>query len=173
MSESGFQPKPILLRPVGYVRSPYTQKAQIPKGPGAKHEAEGILEILPEFERGLLDIEGFSHLYVMWVFDRAEPGDTLVSTPPTDDRSHGVFASRSPQRRTLWVSALSSCWGENGIACACVASTCSMARHSSTSNLICRACRRTSCGAAGWRRRKDAGPAIEQPGNKPETFIAT
>ncbi len=90
--------KPILLRPVGYVRSPYTQKAQIPKGPGAKHEAEGILEILSEFERGLLDIEGFSHLYVMWVFDRAEPGDTLVSTPPTDDRPHGVFASRSPQR---------------------------------------------------------------------------
>ena len=92
------QSKPILLRPVGYVRTPYTQKAQIPKGPGAKHEAEGILEILPEFERGLLDIEGFSHLYVMWVFDRAEPGDTLVSTPPTDDRPHGVFASRSPQR---------------------------------------------------------------------------
>jgi len=61
MSESRFQPKPILLRPVGYVRSPYTQKTQIPKGPGAKHEAEGILEILPEFERGLLDIEGFSH----------------------------------------------------------------------------------------------------------------
>ena len=98
MSESGFQPTPILLRPVGYVRSPHTEKAQIPKGPGAKHEAEGILEILPEFERGLLDIEGFSHLYVMWVFDRAEPGDTLVSTPPTDDRPHGVFASRSPQR---------------------------------------------------------------------------
>lgn len=88
----------VLLHPVGYVRSPHTEKAQIPKGPGAKHEAEGILEILPEFERGLQDIEGFSHLYVIWVFDRAEPGDTLVSKPPTDDRAHGVFATRSPQR---------------------------------------------------------------------------
>jgi tRNA-Thr(GGU) m(6)t(6)A37 methyltransferase TsaA len=86
------------LRPVGYVRSPHTEKSQIPKGPGAKHEAEGVLEILPEFERGLQDIDGFSHLYVIWIFDRAEPGDTLLATPPTDDRPHGVFATRSPQR---------------------------------------------------------------------------
>jgi tRNA-Thr(GGU) m(6)t(6)A37 methyltransferase TsaA len=89
---------PITLRPVGYVRSPHTEKAQIPKGPGAKHEAEGVLEVLPEFERGLQDIDGFSHLYVLWVFDRAEPGGTLLATPPTDDRPHGVFATRSPQR---------------------------------------------------------------------------
>lgn len=86
------------MRPVGYVRSPHTEKAQIPKGPDAQHEAEGVLEVLPGLERGLQDIEGFSHLYVIWVFDRAAPGDTLVSTPPTDDRPHGVFASRSPQR---------------------------------------------------------------------------
>ena len=88
----------ITLRPVGYVRSLYIDKAQIPKGWGAKHDAEGVLEILPEFERGLQDIEGFSHLYVIWVFDRAEPGDTLIATPPTDERPHGVFATRSPQR---------------------------------------------------------------------------
>jgi tRNA-Thr(GGU) m(6)t(6)A37 methyltransferase TsaA len=87
-----------VIHPIGYVRSPHTQKAQIPKGPDAKHEAEGVLEILPEFERGLQDVEGFSHLYVIWIFDRAEPGDTLVSTPPADDRPHGVFATRSPQR---------------------------------------------------------------------------
>jgi tRNA-Thr(GGU) m(6)t(6)A37 methyltransferase TsaA len=86
------------MRPVGYVRSPYSDKTHIPKGPDAKHEAEGALEILPALERGLQDIDGFSHLYVIWLFDRAEPGDTLVSTPPTDDRPHGVFASRSPQR---------------------------------------------------------------------------
>jgi tRNA-Thr(GGU) m(6)t(6)A37 methyltransferase TsaA len=88
----------LTVRPIGHVRSSYADKAQIPKGPDAKHEAEGVLEILPEFERGLQDIDGFSHLYVIWVFDRAEPGDLLVSRPPTDDRPHGVFASRSPQR---------------------------------------------------------------------------
>lgn len=86
------------MQPIGFVRSPHREKATIPKGPDAKHEAEGVLEILPELERGLRDIEGFSHLFVLWVFDRAEPGDVLEATPPTDDRSHGVFATRSPQR---------------------------------------------------------------------------
>ena len=86
------------MRPIGFVRSPFREKTLIPKGPEAKHEAEGLVEILPEFARGLRDIEGFSHLIVVWVFDRAEPGDALEAQPPTDDRSHGVFATRSPQR---------------------------------------------------------------------------
>jgi len=85
------------MRPIGIVNSPYTEASQIPKGCGAQHDAEGVLEILPEFEQGLIDIEGFSHLYVIWVFDRAESHKLLV-TPPTDSRPHGVFATRSPRR---------------------------------------------------------------------------
>jgi tRNA-Thr(GGU) m(6)t(6)A37 methyltransferase TsaA len=85
------------MQPIGYVRSPYTHTKAIPKGLGAKHEAEGVLEILPEFEPGLRDIEGFSHLFVIWVFDRAN-GFNMVGTPPSDDRPHGVFATRSPRR---------------------------------------------------------------------------
>lgn len=88
---------PVAMRPIGLVRSPYTETAQIPKGPGAKHDAEGVLEIEPAFEPGLTDIEGFSHLYVIWVFDRAT-GVELLGTPPTDTRPHGVFATRSPRR---------------------------------------------------------------------------
>jgi len=84
-------------RPVGFVRSPYKETKEIPKGLGAKHEAEGTLEILAEFEPGLMDIEGFSHLFVLWEFDRATDFD-LVASPPCDDRSHGVFATRSPRR---------------------------------------------------------------------------
>ena len=87
----------LTMRPIGFVRSPYTDTTQIPKGFGAKHEAEGILEILPEFEDGLTDIEGFSHLFVIWTFDRSE-GYDLLATPPTDTRPHGVFATRSPRR---------------------------------------------------------------------------
>lgn len=85
------------MQPIGFVRSPYTDTAQIPKGAGAEHHAEGVLEILPQFEAGLTDIEGFSHLYVLWVFDRAS-GYELLGTPPTDTRPHGVFATRSPRR---------------------------------------------------------------------------
>lgn len=84
-------------KPIGYVSSPYANTSEIPKGLGAKHEAEGSLNILPEFELGLTDIEGFSHLIVVWEFDRS-PGFDLLATPPSDNRSHGVFATRSPRR---------------------------------------------------------------------------
>ena len=83
------------MRSIGWVRSPYTDGAEIPKsGP---REAEGVLEIDPELEAGLADIEGFSHLFVLWVFDRSQ-GYGLLATPPGERRPHGVFATRSPRR---------------------------------------------------------------------------
>ena len=84
-------------RAIGFVHSPYHDAGQIPKGLGAKHEADGVLAILPEFEAGLTDIEGFSHLVVLWEFDRS-CGFELLGTPPSDNRAHGVFATRSPRR---------------------------------------------------------------------------
>jgi tRNA (adenine37-N6)-methyltransferase len=75
----------------------YKETQDVPKGLGAKHEAEGVLEIKPEFELGLIDIEGFSHLFVIWVFDRSG-GFELIGTPPSDTQPHGVFATRSPRR---------------------------------------------------------------------------
>lgn len=84
-------------QPIGFVSSPYKNTSDIPKGLGAKHEAEGALKILPEFAPGLTDIEGFSHLFVIWEFDRSS-GFELLGTPPSDDRPHGVFATRSPKR---------------------------------------------------------------------------
>lgn len=83
--------------PIGYIRSLYQNTEQVPKGLGAQHAAEGILDILPQYETGLTDIEGFSHLIVLWVFDRAG-GFELLGTPPSDNRAHGVFATRSPRR---------------------------------------------------------------------------
>lgn len=84
-------------RPIGFVHSPYKETKAIPKGLGVKHDAEGALEILPEFEAGLQDIEGFSHLFAIWAFDRSE-GFDLVGAGPADPRPHGVFATRSPRR---------------------------------------------------------------------------
>lgn len=85
------------FRPIGFVKSPYTDTSQIPKGLGAEQRAEGRLEIAAEFQEGLLDIEGFSHLFVLWVFDRVE-GFDLIASPPSDTRTHGVFSTRSPHR---------------------------------------------------------------------------
>jgi tRNA (adenine37-N6)-methyltransferase len=85
-------------RPIGHISSPYKTTHEIPKGPGTKHEAEGSLNLLPEFAEGLLDIEGFSHLFVVWEFDKSD-GYDLVAHPPTDERRpHGVFSTRSPRR---------------------------------------------------------------------------
>jgi tRNA-Thr(GGU) m(6)t(6)A37 methyltransferase TsaA len=84
-------------QPIGFVRSPYQDASEVPRGLGAKHEAEGVLRILPEFEQGLTDIEGFSHLFVLWEFDRSH-GFELLARPPSDNRAHGVFATRSPRR---------------------------------------------------------------------------
>jgi tRNA-Thr(GGU) m(6)t(6)A37 methyltransferase TsaA len=84
------------------VSSPYENTSDIPKGLGVTHNAEGVLKILPEYEPGLADIEGFSHLIVLWEFDRSPQlelrGTDLIATPPSDNRPHGVFATRSPRR---------------------------------------------------------------------------
>jgi tRNA (adenine37-N6)-methyltransferase len=85
-------------QPIGYVHSPYRETTAVPKGFGARHVAEGTIEMIRGLEEGLTDIEGFSHLYVIWVFDRSD-GYTLLDRVPTDpDHAHGVFATRSPRR---------------------------------------------------------------------------
>jgi tRNA-Thr(GGU) m(6)t(6)A37 methyltransferase TsaA len=89
--------KDVTMTPIGTAQTPFAETKQIPKGPDAKHDAEGVIELRPDLEPGLQDIDGFSHLFVIWVFDRAD-GYDLIARPPTDDREHGVFASRSPRR---------------------------------------------------------------------------
>jgi tRNA (adenine37-N6)-methyltransferase len=87
----------ITMTAIGAVQTPFTATSEIPKGPDAKHDADGVIEIDSAFEAGLQDIEGFSHLFVLWAFHKAG-GYDLVAHPPSDDRPHGVFATRSPQR---------------------------------------------------------------------------
>ena len=82
---------------IGTIRCAYRETSEIPKGPGAEHHAEGVIEVRPDLEEGLADIEGFSHLYVLWVFDRQKEV-RLTVTPPNDDRPHGVLATRAPVR---------------------------------------------------------------------------
>lgn len=85
------------MKPIGYIRSSYAETSQVPKGLGAVHTMEGILQVLPEYAEGLKDIEGFSHLMILWVFHEAK-GYELVGITPTDEHPHGVFATRSPRR---------------------------------------------------------------------------
>jgi tRNA-Thr(GGU) m(6)t(6)A37 methyltransferase TsaA len=98
MSDESAALGPFTMQPIGAVRSPYRETSEIPKGAGAEHTAEGTLELRAELEPGLRDIEGFSHLYVLWTFHRSEGFDLVARVPLDPESEHGVFASRSPRR---------------------------------------------------------------------------
>ena len=74
-------------RSIGFVSSPHKNPSDVPKGLGARHDAEGVLKILPEFEPGLADIEGFSHLIVIWEFDRSQGFELKQVRRPTIGRT--------------------------------------------------------------------------------------
>ena len=81
---------------IGFVSSPYKVTSEIPKGLGAKHEADGVLTILLDFEKGLTDIEGFSHLIIIWEFDRSHRFELLR---PSETRRRDGKRSWSSRRR--------------------------------------------------------------------------
>lgn len=82
--------------PIGIIRSPYKKDGEAPHQ-GRFSEEISEIEIFPEFEEGLKDIETCTHLIVLYWFDRARR-DKLTAIPPHDKREHGVFATRSPNR---------------------------------------------------------------------------
>ena len=83
--------------PIGHVSSPFTSVEGMPIQTVSSQEAEGIVRVLPEFEAGLQDIEAFEYLILVTHLHEAV-GQTLVSTPFLDDKTHGVFATRHPDR---------------------------------------------------------------------------
>jgi formylmethanofuran dehydrogenase subunit E len=84
------------LKPIGVIHSPYKNRGEAPYQ-GSKSEEISQIEVLKEFEEGLQDIEGFSHIIVIYWFHKSQGYHLLVKTP-WDDIPHGVFATRSPHR---------------------------------------------------------------------------
>ena len=85
-----------VMHPIGIIHSPFTEKKQTPIQ-ASRSQATGLVEVYPEFEDGLTDIEGLSHIYLLYVFHESS-GYTLSVKPFLDDRDHGLFATRYPQR---------------------------------------------------------------------------
>ncbi|MBN1885324.1 MAG: tRNA (N6-threonylcarbamoyladenosine(37)-N6)-methyltransferase TrmO [Candidatus Krumholzibacteriota bacterium] len=85
----------IEMQPIGIIRSPFAEPAGTPIQRTAG--AEGTVEIYPPFAAGLRDIEGFSHLILVFCFHLARPA-AMLQTPFLDDVERGVFAIRSPSR---------------------------------------------------------------------------
>jgi tRNA-Thr(GGU) m(6)t(6)A37 methyltransferase TsaA len=89
--------KSFSFRPIGYIRTPYLEAAGTPIQ-GAACETEGSVELLSGFEAGLEGIEGFSHLILLYVFDRSAAEVPLRQKPYLGNEERGVFAIRSPLR---------------------------------------------------------------------------
>jgi tRNA (adenine37-N6)-methyltransferase len=85
------------LKSLGIIHTAHATKEEAPIQGSFQPDAVGTVELYPEFAEGLKDIELFSHLYLFYYFDRAEPG-ALVRYPFLDDTPHGVFAMRHPCR---------------------------------------------------------------------------
>jgi tRNA-Thr(GGU) m(6)t(6)A37 methyltransferase TsaA len=85
------------LRPIGTIHSPFATKEDAPIQGSFSPDALGTVEVFPEYSQGLKDIELFSHIFILYRFDRA--GETKLVRPTfLDDEPHGVFASRHPCR---------------------------------------------------------------------------
>jgi len=84
------------LKPIGIIHSPYKNTGETPYQ-GYKSGEISQVEIFKEFEEGLKDIEGFSHIIVIYWFHKSQGYHLLVKTP-WDDSLHGLFTTRSPRR---------------------------------------------------------------------------
>ena len=89
--------EPVIYRSIGIIHSPHKSLEGMPIQPAAAVGIEGHVKVYPEFEDGLKDIEGFSHIILIYHFHRSE-GFSLHAKPFLEDKLHGVFATRAPKR---------------------------------------------------------------------------
>ncbi len=87
----------IIFHPIGVLHTPFREAVGMPIQPSGAAGICGVAEIFAEFEPGLQDLEGFSHLILLYHFHRA-PAPRLQVTPFLDAELRGVFATRAPTR---------------------------------------------------------------------------
>jgi len=97
MDEDTARPTTVTFDPIGTIRTPFTTKEATPIQGAFHPEAVGTVELRPELEEGLRDIEGFSHLILLYHLDRAALPALVRPTLLSDD-PHGIFAARHPAR---------------------------------------------------------------------------
>ena len=87
----------IAMHPIGVIHSPFTDPRTMPIQPVSENSAAGSVEIFPEFAAGLKDLEGFSHILLVYHFHRSRSWSPTV-TPYLDTVPRGLFATRAPSR---------------------------------------------------------------------------
>jgi len=87
----------IRYKPIGVIHSPFKEPKGTPIQPAGAKGINGTVEIFPEYVEGLKDIEGFSHIILLYHFHLSK-GSILIAKPYMDNETHGVFAMRGPSR---------------------------------------------------------------------------
>jgi tRNA-Thr(GGU) m(6)t(6)A37 methyltransferase TsaA len=87
----------IEFRQIGTIRSPYTPESGAPRQGRHAPDTESRIVVDARYEAALQDLESFSHVIVLYVFDESTGWSPLVRTP-WEEKPHGLFATRSPNR---------------------------------------------------------------------------
>lgn len=87
----------VSMRPIGIIRSPFSEESGTPIQPATAKSATGHVELLPAYEQALRDLDGFERIWLIYVFDRAVPWQALV-VPYRDTVERGLFSTRAPAR---------------------------------------------------------------------------
>jgi tRNA-Thr(GGU) m(6)t(6)A37 methyltransferase TsaA len=89
--------KAVSYQPIGIIHSPFKENVGVPRQAVGASDINGTIEIFDEFSAGLKDLDGFSHIVVIFHLHMVKR-PSLKAYPPWDGREHGVFATRSPYR---------------------------------------------------------------------------
>jgi len=87
----------IIFKPIGIIHSPFHTLEEMPIQPTSQASQPGMVEIYPQYVEGLKDLDGFSHIYLIYHLHRAA-SSKLTVTPFLDTQPRGLFATRAPCR---------------------------------------------------------------------------
>jgi len=85
------------LKPIGVIHTPFKEPKGTPIQPDRSGGARGTVEVYAEYAGGLKDLDGFSHVTLLYYFHLSK-GFELSVTPYLDDKKRGLFATRAPRR---------------------------------------------------------------------------
>lgn len=88
----------ILLQPIGVIHSPFNQLEMMPIQPAGKLASHGTIVIDPQYGDGLKDLDGFSHIFVIYHFHKSATWKLRVQPFMDDEEERGIFATRAPNR---------------------------------------------------------------------------
>ncbi len=85
------------LKPIGVIHSPFHELEGMPIQPAGARGVQGTVEVFQEYRAGLKDLDGFSHIVLLYLFHQSQ-GFNLHVVPYLDTEIRGVFATRAPRR---------------------------------------------------------------------------